>query len=67
MSPNDSIILLFVPSGPVIGPSQPAAHASGGAAERAAGETGPDILHEVQPVTLQTPQAAQEDHQQRAQ
>lgn len=38
-------------SGQVAGPSQQGSHGLGGAAERATGQVGPHLLHEVQRLT----------------
>lgn len=48
-------------SGPPAEPSLPSAHPSGGSAEGAAGEAGPEHGHEAQPVPQQEAQTAEED------
>lgn len=67
-SPTDSFIVLILPhSGPFACASQPRASVSGQAAAAAAGQVRSDLRHEVQPLSQQAPQAAQKDHQRRAQ
>lgn len=61
-SPSDSPL-----SRPPAGAGQPGPPLPGGAAAAAPGEVRPDVRHEVQPVAQQAPEAAQEDHQRRAQ
>lgn len=57
----DPFICTF--SGPVAETSQSPTHVTWWTAKGASGEAGPDHGHEVQPLTQQTAEAAQEDHQ----